>query len=468
MVEGPGTTRNGRKASRLLTKQVRNLRIGNADGNSTNNRCANAGSSQPLPWWNNRHLSQVITIGKELFLIFSLTNEVENETKTSSGDHIHKSSTDDLAIRVHFGMSGSLHVNNRTTQPQRNDPITLDITFDSHILRTYNTNSVSKNPIPALAPRRKYERLHTHDVCSPTFNVQHVLDYLSPHLSTSATEAANATVPSSSSSLSTTIISDILLNQYILPGIGNVIKIEGLHEARIHPKRLLHTLTRDELYHLIICCRNYSIKWLEEYKSPAKYVYNQTICGTCFEASIAICRLGGTDRTTFWCTKCQRMDGYPNQSIDHSSAPSSASASRPSSSPSLQERTMVSNINLSTSASARTCKVCPTHGPKNIILRRCKKRGTVNEDRIFYTCKARDRGRKSCNYFSWADTTFPKCKCGKKVIMRVSKTEQSGGKWFFFCANRKSGSRSNNGCGYFQWVDPQTLQRFGNLLTPLL
>eukprot|EP00553_Chaetoceros_curvisetus_P009093 CAMPEP_0204635466 /NCGR_PEP_ID=MMETSP0717-20131115/31500_1 /ASSEMBLY_ACC=CAM_ASM_000666 /TAXON_ID=230516 /ORGANISM="Chaetoceros curvisetus" /LENGTH=242 /DNA_ID=CAMNT_0051654213 /DNA_START=80 /DNA_END=805 /DNA_ORIENTATION=+ len=242
------------------------------------------------------------------------------------------------------------------------------------------------------------------------------------------------------------------------------------------------------------------MKWFHDYKSPPKYVYNQTICGTCLDASVAICRIGGTDRTTFWCTNCQRMedgDEYLRQGMNtctSTSASTSASSSTdpssstPSASASLPERTIMASNSIShtttssSSSISKKCKVCPTHGPSHIILRRCKKRGTVNEDRIFYTCTAKDKDscsssnfnsssgtsrtrtrtrnnkkKKTCHYFAWADTSFPKCHCGKRVTMRVSKTEQSGGKWFFFCSNRKrKGSGSNGcGCGYFQWVDPQ-------------
>ena len=43
------------------------------------------------------------------------------------------------------------------------------------------------------------------------------------------------------------MISDAILEDDRFPGDGNIIKIEGLHRSQVHPKRIVSTLTRDEL-----------------------------------------------------------------------------------------------------------------------------------------------------------------------------------------------------------------------------
>jgi hypothetical protein len=109
-------------------------------------------------------------------------------------------------------------------------------------------------------------------------------------------------------------------------------------------------------------------------------------------------------------------------------------------------------------------KVCSLHGPDPIVLRRCRK--GVNQQRIFFACKIRN-----CKYFCWADGSFPSCKCGKRALMRISKTQHSGGKWFFACAQSHYGGEKGkiSACGYFQWVEQEFLDKtFGHLLTPLL
>ena len=399
MVEGPGTTRNGIKAEQLIGQKVLNIITSKGVHN---------------PWWNNRKLSQVVKIGKELFLIFALIDEIQIEEQEQ------KAPSHDLALRLHFGMVGSLHVNNHGTQTRQYkgrqpDMPTLEITFESKLLRTYDTTI--SIPINAIAPRTKYQRLHTFDCCSDDFSLDNVVQNLmSPSLSISRD----------------TVISDVLLDQNLCPGFGNVIKVEGMHQARIHPKRPLSSLNEEELRLVVDKCQKYAMRWFREGRAPTKAVYNQTTCGTCHKVSVRICRVGGSNRTTFWCMHCQPMN--PNA---------------------LQQNSVATSQNIPNGIK----RACPTHGPANVMLRRCKKSG-MNEQRIFYCCK-----KSNCRFFSWADTNFPMCKCKKRAVLRVSKTDKTGGRWFFFCAKR---GPTANGCGYFEWANQKYLDSYGQLLTPLL
>eukprot|EP00554_Chaetoceros_debilis_P010002 CAMPEP_0194107230 /NCGR_PEP_ID=MMETSP0150-20130528/7118_1 /TAXON_ID=122233 /ORGANISM="Chaetoceros debilis, Strain MM31A-1" /LENGTH=156 /DNA_ID=CAMNT_0038795561 /DNA_START=59 /DNA_END=526 /DNA_ORIENTATION=- len=139
MVEGPGTTRNGRKASRVLKQAVRNVVIAGVThrtpiteavpvGSASASASATSNTTESSCWWHNRRLVQVITVGKELFLIFGINrngNGSENGNVPPDfreiGTAMHTRSIqphrdDDLALRVHFGMNGSLHVNKLATQ----------------------------------------------------------------------------------------------------------------------------------------------------------------------------------------------------------------------------------------------------------------------------------------------------------------------------------------------------------------
>ena len=433
MVEGPGTTRNCIKASKVLNQMVQNIVFSHPSYQE---------------WWKHRRFTQVIKVGKELFLIFSLCDINTNDAQQQQPDNLGQAH--DLALRLHFGMVGSLQVNNIGTKPrntfnnQQPDVPTLEITFESKILRTYQTTI--SIPINAKAPRTKFTNCSTHDVCNSAFTIRNVLDQLqSPSLHISPD----------------TLISDVLLDQSILPGIGNIIKVEGLHEARIHPKRMLSSMNSNELSTVILACQKYAMKWFTDGRAPWKMVYNQTICGTCKELSVRICRVGGTNRTTFWCSRCQPMN--PNVQVHSISntiinTPTSMSTSMSASANGQITTTSKSN-GTNELATNIPKKICPNHGPKKVILRRCKKNG-VNEHRIFYTCQER-----GCNYFCWADTNFPSCKCGKRAVLRVSKTDKTGGKWFFFCARR---GMKVTGCGYFLWAEKKYLDRYGQLLTPLL
>lgn len=450
MVEGPGTTRNGMKASQLLNQKVFNLVA--SDGKQRLDQ---------KQWWTNRRLKQVIKIGKELFLVFGLYDDDDDDNlstvKTFPKEEQECSQSkiadeDDLAIRLHFQMSGSLHIEKKlhhckesrfhsagevhdsTFKGNLSEVPILEVILETHILRAYRT-AISA-PMPAKAPRVRFQRLSLHDVCNPDFSLQSVLEQLySPKLHISRE----------------TLISDVLLDQNILPGIGNIIKVEGLHNARIHPKKPLSVLTELELSCVIVSCKEYAMKWLQTGRAPVKRVYNQTICGTCQNASVRICRVGGSNRTTFWCKKCQvinvsSMSDESNRIDNHISSVQQIAES------SLKKNGHQSHV-------GTIGKVCPNHGPSKMALKRCRKIG-VNENRIFYSCNA-----KGCNFFCWADFNFPRCKCEKRAILRISKTEKTGGRWFFSCSKHDG---RMNGCHFFEWAESKHLERFGQLLTPLL
>ena len=102
--------------------------------------------------------------------------------------------------------------------------------------------------------------------------------------------------------------------------------------------------------------------------------------------------------------------------------------------------------------------LCRQHGRRLLALRRVRKAGS-NQGRLFYACRGR-----GCELFEWADRAFPRCTCsdGPLAGLRVSKTQESGGRWFFGC--RRSAVER---CGHFAWAPADVAQRLGGLLNPL-
>ena len=119
---------------------------------------------------------------------------------------------------------------------------------------------------------------------------------------------------------------------------------------------------------------------------------------------------------------------------------------------------------------------CPQHGSKRLLLRRVRNKSSPNLHRLFRTC-----GVRGCQYFCWADSHFPKCKCrpcgsgSTKAVLKVSKTERTGGQWFLSCAISSSSGNSggtgrpknSKGCSFFQWATPEQLAPISNDLSPL-
>ncbi|KAL3781593.1 hypothetical protein HJC23_007113 [Cyclotella cryptica] len=448
MVEGPGATRNGRKLQVAVGKTVTV-----SYDEPTNEK------STPLPLdvahtLAGQLLEASFTVGKELFLIFKESNDgAESES----------------ALRLHFGMNGSLNVrragNTSFGSPawKQNQTPSLRLCFVGHqsshltILEAWDTTVTF--PVSVDTARNKLLKLSSKDACSALFNAQEVF----------------ASLREEGQSLS---ISDALLHQEIFPGVGNIIKIESLHRAQIDPRRKVSSLSDVELRRIVRHARKFSMDWLNTGRAGTKLVYNQTVCGTCQGMTVKMQKIGGgsddsapgkrnglMSRVTFWCTSCQPMtieDGVSNQStlnfptytadkenIPHFSSTQGVLSSNPKSAAGHMAGTFVAQ--------------CPQHGQKSIKLCRARNSTKQNTLRIFFTCKYR-----GCQYFSWADTQFPSCKCGLKTVLRVSKTERSGGRWFLSCAQGDKRSANNNGCGHFEWARAEHLAPLGSLLSPLL
>ncbi len=423
MVEGPGATRNGFKVKKFLHRELVNVQC-----SCTHSRVVDNGNDGKA-WFNERILSQVFSIGKELWLIFSRMKDGQTRQETSS---------DDYALMLHFGMNGSLSlrssVNPSHDRPRGAQP-TLCLGFGDTMepkasmpkglayeprrvdfVELYQTTV--HGPFKAVASRKKFSRLTAVDVCSTSFKSTEVLQKIKNSQPTNR------------------IISDVILDQNIFPGVGNIIKVEALHQSGINPKQMASTIPDEKLNSLIIASRKFAMKWLHGGRAPFKKVYNQNICGTCRQVTVSIERVGDTHRTTFWCTSCQPIvPDYSKYSKDNESQP---------------PRSIIAITN-----KEPIRKVCPTHGPDGIMLRRVRK--GVHTGRIFYSCKV-----KNCNFFCWADTAFPLCKCKKRTTLLISKTQKTGGRWFFACNNR------SKRCGHFSWSKPTDLEKLGERLHPLL
>ena len=101
-------------------------------------------------------------------------------------------------------------------------------------------------------------------------------------------------------------------DQSILPGVGNVIKIEGLFDAGMHPHCVTFDIDDVWLHCLIRKLRDYARYWYDCCKGPGsskpnrKNVYGRSSCGVC-DSVISLIRDGVLKRITYLCSKCQLM-----------------------------------------------------------------------------------------------------------------------------------------------------------------
>ena len=229
MVEGPGCTRNGQKVrATLLGKKVSGV------AGSASSTVANA--------IRGRTLVDAITLGKQLWLIFAGTEATHDEH----------------AVRCHFGMNGSLHCNSKQP-PAHAGPLSLLIKFadggEARLLQATVTLA------DAQAARRAVSEARDRDVCSAAFDEAAAL-------------AALAAVPAD------WMACDALLDQAVLPGVGNIIKNEALHEVGIDPRRPMGSLSAQLLPRLVRALRAFSLAWCRQGRHPACKVCNRTLTRT--------------------------------------------------------------------------------------------------------------------------------------------------------------------------------------------
>lgn len=232
MTEGPGCTNNGRRACAQIRQRVA----------STTGQLASKIADCIAGWF----LAAVWTLGKELWLVFqdSLT-----------------SSTRDVAIRVHFGMNGSMLTNG--ARPRFSGRVlSLSIRFEQGGSLDFFEATADKEASLAKV-RAKLERLQKQDVCADE-----------GIFSANACVAAFASKPRS-------LVVDAVLDQTILPGAGNIIKVESLHRARVLPTLRVESLSLHAITCIIEHVRAFSVQWLKTGRAPPSKVYNKTCCTDC-------------------------------------------------------------------------------------------------------------------------------------------------------------------------------------------
>ena len=217
--------------------------------------------------------------------------------------------SDDLILLTHMLMSGSWHIyrcGERWQRPRRQMRIVITtddfeaVAFEVPVAQFHTGRSLERHTsLPKLGP----------DLLKPAFAEE---DAISRIRSRSAEEVAN-----------------VLMNQQVMAGIGNVFKSEVCFACGVHPFRLVATLTHNEIECLVDTARRQlSANVLESSTDgPVTYsgarrtrrtsddgarlwVYGRQgrpcrRCGT----AILTRKQGPGVRSTYWCPECQPMVG---------------------------------------------------------------------------------------------------------------------------------------------------------------
>ena len=213
----------------------------------------------------------------------------------------------DLILVTHMLMSGSWHIYRRGEKWRRSRShmriaIATEqfeaVAFDVPVAQFHTSKSLERQrAIPKLGP----------DLLGEKFSTEEATQRLRAH----ATEE----------------IANVLLNQQVVAGIGNVFKSEICFECSVHPFRLVSTLTRDEIDALLDRSRKLMQQNVSDTSGDAivtysggrrttgasnpgarLYVYGRRgkPCRRC-GAAILMRKQGIGARSTYWCPICQPM-----------------------------------------------------------------------------------------------------------------------------------------------------------------
>lgn len=107
------------------------------------------------------------------------------------------------------------------------------------------------------------------------------------------------------------LIGDILLDQRVFPGVGNIIRLEALFRAGIHPLSVVGAIPQDILKKLVDEVRRFSLAFYERRISGSRIrdmlmIYGKRNCPRCGSRLIRE-RTGETKRITIYCERCQKL-----------------------------------------------------------------------------------------------------------------------------------------------------------------
>jgi endonuclease-8 len=198
---------------------------------------------------------------------------------------------DTFAIRIHFLLFGSYraHINGQTTEgdyykPKEMEP-RLKLDFKDGNICFY---SCSIKRIDDSDIKKTYD--FSIDIMNPLFSKSHAFKNIITH--------------------SEDQIADILLDQTIFSGVGNIIKNEVLFIVKINPETVAKTLNHETIKNLIEVTQSFSNRFYELRKSHTLkahlQIYRKQKCPRC-NSNIIRGKTGKRQRNSFFCPQCQPL-----------------------------------------------------------------------------------------------------------------------------------------------------------------
>ncbi|AZI32966.1 DNA-formamidopyrimidine glycosylase family protein [Kaistella carnis] len=206
---------------------------------------------------NNIKLLDIETYGKNLLFVFK-----------------------DFFVGVHLGLFGSMLVNKRKK---------VNASFALHFASDEINFYVAKTKFYEGKPTDHFN--FKTDILKPEFDEDFVLNELQ---NKHAEE----------------MIGDVLMDQHLFAGVGNIIRIEALYHAKIHPESIVKAIPEKKLIFLLKMIVDYAEEFLNLLKTDgvkeAALIYGKKICPK-DKTELIIEEMGKVKRKTYVCKKCQKL-----------------------------------------------------------------------------------------------------------------------------------------------------------------
>lgn len=206
----------------------------------------------------------------------------------SHGKHLYFQ-FDTFALRIHFMLFGSFEAEVKGEKvtgdyPKRDRPTRLSLKFKNGLIDTY-----SCSPKFIEDPGVRAHLDFSMDIMSDTWNEEKVF--------------------SKASEMQESELGDLLLDQSIFLGVGNIIKNETCHMMNLSPETRVKDITPVQLISLIKLVRKYVFQfyaWRKVFELKKHYqVYRQSVCKRC-GSKVSRRKTGVRNRVSFICQKCQK------------------------------------------------------------------------------------------------------------------------------------------------------------------
>jgi len=188
----------------------------------------------------------------------------------------------EFSLKVHFLMFGSYRFN----EERKGVIPRLSLVFSQDTLNLYNCSVkiLSNSDVEKLYDKEL-------DIMSENWNLTKVISLVS--------------------NLSEAFICDVLLDQNVFAGVGNIIKNEALFMSEVHPLSVVEKIPKKKLENVANEARKFSLSFYRAVKKGDSIrsklsIYGKKKCPLC-EGKVLFKRTGKTKRISYFCPSHQRL-----------------------------------------------------------------------------------------------------------------------------------------------------------------